>query len=204
MNISHTIFLPSTYISAAPTAELKILQRSICSCEDDWLPSCRIVYSSSGKVNLTEQQPHIQDMLWASITSIHKHILFENVYLDLQQRRKIMADILLSCAKDREEFIDVRKRLMKDAKYVRALASVVCVSCWLEFTTIISTDFQPDGHIGTICGNVRKAAQAHVTSHYGLTKGANDRVADLLKNNAYIYPINAKVRNTFLVYSSLS
>ncbi|KIK34138.1 hypothetical protein CY34DRAFT_98516, partial [Suillus luteus UH-Slu-Lm8-n1] len=140
----------------------------------DWLPSCRIIYSSSGKVNLTEQQPHIQDLLWASITCLHEHILFENMYLDLQQRRKIMADILLSCAKDGEEFIDVRKRLMKDVKYVRALSSV------------------PEGRIGTIRGNVRKAAQAHVASHYGLMKGADDRVADLLKNNAYIYPVNAK------------
>lgn len=157
-----------------PADDEAVSARSIRSREDDWLPSCRIVYSSSGKVNLTEQQPHIQDMLRASITSIHEHILFENAYLDLQQRRKIMADILLSCAKDGEEFIDVRKRLTKDAKYVRALASV------------------PEGRIGTIRGNVRKAAQAHVASHYGLTKGADDRVADLLKNNAYIYPVNAK------------
>ncbi|KAG1765367.1 hypothetical protein EDD22DRAFT_951186 [Suillus occidentalis] len=157
-----------------PADDEPVSARSIRSREDDWLPSCRIIYSSSGKVNLTEQQSHIQDMLRASITSIHEHILFENAYLDLQQRRKIMADILLSCAKDGEEFIDVRKRLMKDAKYVHALASV------------------PEGRIGTIHGNVRKAAQAHVASHYGLTKGADDRVADLLKNNAYIYPVNVK------------
>lgn len=111
-----------------------------------------------------------------------------------------MADILLSCAKDGEEFVDVRKRLMKDAKYVRALSSVVCVSCCLEFTTVISTHLQPEGRIGTIRGNVRKAAQAHVASHYGLTKGADDRVADLLKNNAYIYPVNAKVCQIFIVY----
>ncbi|KAG1851900.1 hypothetical protein F4604DRAFT_1959113 [Suillus subluteus] len=128
--------------------------QSIRSCEDDWLPSCRIVYSSSGKVNLTEQQPHIQDMLRASITCLHEHILFENTYLDLQQRRKIMANILLSCAKDGEEFIDVRKWLTKDVKYVRALSSV------------------PEGRIGTIC--------------------ADERVTDLLKNKAYIYPVNAK------------
>ncbi|KAG2156983.1 hypothetical protein DEU56DRAFT_750205 [Suillus clintonianus] len=99
----------------------------------------------SGKVNITEQQPHIQDMLWASITCLHKHILFENTYLDLQQRRKIMANILLSCAKDGEEFVD------------------------------------PKDHIGTI----------HA-SYYGPTKGADDRVVNLLKNNAYIYPVNIK------------
>ncbi|KAG1839582.1 hypothetical protein F4604DRAFT_1835203 [Suillus subluteus] len=51
---------------------------------------------------------------------------------------------------------------------------------------------QPEGRIGTICGNVRKAAQAHVASHYGLTKGADERVTDLLKNKAYIYPVNTK------------
>ncbi|KAG1736442.1 uncharacterized protein EDB91DRAFT_1250064 [Suillus paluster] len=51
---------------------------------------------------------------------------------------------------------------------------------------------EPEGHIGTIRGNVRKAAQAHVASHYGLTKGADERVADLLKNKAYIYPVNVK------------
>ncbi|KAG1729322.1 uncharacterized protein EDB91DRAFT_1085767 [Suillus paluster] len=61
----------------------------------------------------------------------------------------------------------VRKRLTKDAKY-------------------------PEGRIGTIRGNVRKAAQAHVASHYGPMKGADERVADLLKNKAYIYPVNAK------------
>ncbi|KAG1847437.1 hypothetical protein C8R48DRAFT_779159 [Suillus tomentosus] len=160
--------------SGPPADDEAVSARSIRSREDDWLPSCRIVYSSSGKVNLTEQQPHIQDLLRASITCLHEHILFENAYLDLQQRRKIMADILLSCAKDGEEFVDVRKRLTKDAKYVRALSSV------------------PEGRIGTIRGNVRKVAQAHVASHYGLTKGADDRVADLLKNNAYIYPVNAK------------
>ncbi|KAG1738095.1 uncharacterized protein EDB91DRAFT_1347702 [Suillus paluster] len=159
-----------------PADDEAVSARSIRSCKDDWLPSCRIMYSASGKVNITEQQPHIQDMLRASITCLHKHILFENAYLDLQQRRKIMADILLSCAKDGEdsEFVDVRKRLMKDAKYVCALSLV------------------PEGRIGTIRRNVRKAAQAHVASHYGLTKGADDRVKDLLKNNAYIYPVNAK------------
>ncbi|KAG1736275.1 hypothetical protein EDD22DRAFT_852275 [Suillus occidentalis] len=149
-----------------PADDEPVSARSIRSREDDWLPSCRIVYSSSGKVNLTEQQSHIQDMLRASITSIHEHILFENAYLDLQQRRKIMADILLSCAKDRRG-IHRREKTSYEGR-------------------------KPEGRIGTIRGNVRKAAQAHVASHYGLTKGADDRVADLLKNNAYIYPVNVK------------
>ncbi|KAG2060508.1 hypothetical protein BDR06DRAFT_966990 [Suillus hirtellus] len=153
--------------SGPPADDKAVSAWSIHSHEDDWLPSCRIIYSSSGKVNLTKQQPHIQDLLWALITCLHEHILFKNAYLDLQQRRKIMANILLSCVKDGEEFIDVRKQLMKDVKY-------------------------PEGHIGTIRRNIRKAVQAHVASHYGLMKGADNRVMDLLKNNAYIYPVNMK------------
>ncbi|KAG1903011.1 uncharacterized protein F5891DRAFT_1185660 [Suillus fuscotomentosus] len=66
------------------------------------------------------------------------------------------------------------KQLMKDLKYVHALSLV------------------PEGHIGGIHENIRKAVQAHVASHYGLMKGADERVTDLLKNNAYIYPANTK------------
>lgn len=58
---------------------------------------------------------------------------------------------------------------------------------------VIAIHLQPEGHIGGIRTNIRKAAQVHVASHYGLMKGANERVADLLKNNAYIYPANTKV-----------
>ncbi|KAG1828865.1 hypothetical protein EV424DRAFT_1536324 [Suillus variegatus] len=60
-------------------------------------------------------------------------------------------------------------------------------------TMVIAIHLQPEGHIGGIRTNIRKAAQVHVASHYGLMKGANERVADLLKNNAYIYPANTKV-----------
>ncbi|KAG0698922.1 hypothetical protein DFH29DRAFT_1016389 [Suillus ampliporus] len=58
----------------------------------------------------------------------------------------------------------------------------------------------PKGRIGSICGNIRKAVQAHVASHYQLMKGADKRVAELLKNNAYIYPVNTKVR-TMLIFA---
>ncbi|KAG1740115.1 uncharacterized protein EDB91DRAFT_1082096 [Suillus paluster] len=126
-----------------------------------------VTVNDSGKVNLTDQQAHIQDMIRASITCLHKHLLFKNAYPELQQRRKLMADILMSCTKDGEEFDAVRKRLAKDPKY-------------------------PKGRIGSIHRNVRKAAQAHVASHYQLMKGADERVAELLKNNAYIYPVNTK------------
>ncbi|KAG0692584.1 hypothetical protein DFH29DRAFT_1084643 [Suillus ampliporus] len=161
-------------ISDGPPADEQVSAKSVRSHEEAWPAPCRIVYSNSGKVNLTDQQPHIQDMIRASITSLQKHLLFENVYPELQQRRKLMADILMSCTKDGEEFVAVRKRLAKDPKYVRALSSV------------------PKGRIGSIRGNVRKAAQAHVASHYQLMKGADERVAELLKNNAYIYPVNTK------------
>ncbi|KAG2078737.1 hypothetical protein BDR04DRAFT_1112872 [Suillus decipiens] len=153
--------------SDGPPLDDPVLARSIRSCEDDWPSACHIMYSSTGKVNLTEQQPHIQEMLQASITCVHEHILFKNSYLDLQQRRKIMANILMSCTEDGEGLVEVRKQLAKDLKY-------------------------PEGCIASIHANVRKAVQVHVASHYGLTKGADKRVADLLKNNAYIYPANTK------------
>lgn len=93
--------------------------------EEDWPLSSWIIYSTSGKVNLTDQQAHMQDMLRASITRILEYLVFENAYPDLEHRRKITGDILLMCTDDRPEFEAVRSRLMKDAKYVRALASVV-------------------------------------------------------------------------------
>ncbi|KAG1738097.1 uncharacterized protein EDB91DRAFT_1347703 [Suillus paluster] len=103
-------------ISDRPPADeqLEVTAKSVRSCEDDWPARCRIVYSGSGKVNLTDQQAHIQDMIHASITCLHKHLLFENAYPELQQQRKLMADILMSCTKDGEEFDAVRKRLAKD------------------------------------------------------------------------------------------
>lgn len=64
-------------------------------------------------------------MLRAAITSLHEHILFENSYPELQQRRKLMADVLMSCTKDGEDFDAVRNRLAKDSKYVRVLSTVV-------------------------------------------------------------------------------
>jgi hypothetical protein len=93
--------------------------------EEDWPPNSQIVFSNSGKVNLTEQQSHIQDMLRASITRLHEHLIFEDSYPDLEQRRKLTGDILLASTTERAEFEAVKSRLMKDAKYVRALASVV-------------------------------------------------------------------------------
>ncbi|KAG1789962.1 uncharacterized protein HD556DRAFT_1243016 [Suillus plorans] len=142
--------------------------------EEDWPLSSWIIYSTSGKVNLTDQQAHMQDMLRASITRILEYLVFENAYPDLEHRRKITGDILLACTDDRPEFEAVRSRLMKDAKYVRALASV------------------PEGRISHFRNNVRKVAQAHVASHYGLIKGADTKVADLLKKNMFIYPVNSK------------
>jgi hypothetical protein len=72
--------------------------------EEDWPPNSQIVYSNSGKVNLTEQQSHIQDMLRASITCLHEYLIFENLYPDLEQRRKLTGDILLAATDERPEF----------------------------------------------------------------------------------------------------
>ncbi|KAG1883995.1 hypothetical protein F4604DRAFT_1677161 [Suillus subluteus] len=93
--------------------------------EEDWPLSSRIIYSTSGKVNLTDQHAHMQDMLHASITHILEYLVFENAYPDLEHWWKITGDILLACTNDRPKFEAVRSRLMKDLKYVRALASVV-------------------------------------------------------------------------------
>lgn len=92
--------------------------------EEDWPPNSRIVYSNSGKVNLTGQQSHIQDMLQASITRLHEYLLFENSYPDLEQRRRLTGDILLAATNEQPEFDAVKSRLIKDAKYVRTLALV--------------------------------------------------------------------------------
>ncbi|KAG2029851.1 hypothetical protein BDR03DRAFT_1017828 [Suillus americanus] len=48
------------------------------------------------------------------------------------------------------------------------------------------------GCISHFRNHVRKVAQAHVASHYGLTKGADTKVVDLLKKNMFIYPVNSK------------
>lgn len=101
--------------------------RHMRTSEEDWPASCRIIFSTSGKVNLTDQQPHMQNMLRAAITRILEYLVFENSYPDLELRRKITGDILLACTDERPEFEAVKSRLMKDPKYVRALASVVCV-----------------------------------------------------------------------------
>lgn len=77
---------------------------------------------------------------------------------------------------------------------------VVVMFCFILLTALLPA-LQPEGQIGSIRGNVRKAAQAHVATHYGLTKGADERVSHLLKNNAYIYPVNAKVRTTLVLCS---
>lgn len=95
--------------------------------EEDWPASSRIVFSTSSKVNLTDQQPHIQNMLCTAITHILKYLVFENSYPDLELRQKIMGDILLACTDERPEFKAVESCLMKDLKYVQVLASVVCV-----------------------------------------------------------------------------
>ncbi|KAG1788596.1 uncharacterized protein HD556DRAFT_1496966 [Suillus plorans] len=116
--------------------------------EEDWPLSSWIIYSTSGKVNLTDQQAHMQNMLRASITRILEYLVFENAYPDLEHRRKITGDILLACTDD-----------------------------WLQ------CHFR---------NNVRKVAQAHVASHYGLIKGADMKVADLLKKNMFMYPVNSK------------
>ncbi|KAG1874047.1 hypothetical protein C8R48DRAFT_669676 [Suillus tomentosus] len=116
----------------------------------------------------------MQDMLRASITRILEYLVFKNVYPDLEHRQKIMEDILLVCTDDQPGFEAVRSRLMKDAKYVQALASV------------------PEGCISHFLNNVRQVAQAHVASHYGLIKGADTKVTDLLIKNMFIYPVNSK------------
>lgn len=53
---------------------------------------------------------------------------------------------------------------------------------------------QPEGRINYLHLNVQKAAEAHVASHCGLTKGMDEKVAELLKNNVFIYPLNSKVQ----------
>ncbi|KAG1773501.1 hypothetical protein EDD22DRAFT_946924 [Suillus occidentalis] len=87
---------------------------------------------------------------------------------------RLLGDILLACMDERPEFEAVKSHLMKDLKYVQALASV------------------PEGCISHFRNHVRKVAQVHVASHYGLMKGADTKVADLLKKNMFIYPVNSK------------
>ncbi|KAG2107645.1 uncharacterized protein F5147DRAFT_774089 [Suillus discolor] len=91
--------------------------------EEDWPLSSWIIYSTSGKVNLTDQQARMQDMLRASITRILEYLVFENAYPDLEHWWKITGDILLTCTDDQPEFEAVRSRLMKDAKYPKGRIS---------------------------------------------------------------------------------
>lgn len=59
---------------------------------------------------------------------------------------------------------------------------------------------QPEGRINYLHLNVQKAAEAHVASHCGLTKGMDEKVAELLKNNVFIYPLNSKIIQTRLSF----
>ncbi|KIK32066.1 hypothetical protein CY34DRAFT_111126, partial [Suillus luteus UH-Slu-Lm8-n1] len=57
---------------------------------------------------------------------------------------------------------------------------------------VYSNSGKPEGRISYLYLNVQKAVEAHVASHYGLTKGMDEKVAELLKNNVFIYPLNSK------------
>ncbi|KAG1866358.1 hypothetical protein C8R48DRAFT_672113 [Suillus tomentosus] len=101
-----------------------------------------------------------------------------NSQIVYKQRRKLTGDILLAATDKQPEFDAVKSRLMKDAKYVQALALV------------------PEGRISYLRLNVQKAAEAHIASHYGLTKGMDEKVVELLKNNVFIYLLNSKGKPT--------
>ncbi|KAH7903743.1 hypothetical protein BJ138DRAFT_1120086 [Hygrophoropsis aurantiaca] len=140
--------------------------------EEDWPVTARIHYSSTGKVNLTEQQPHIQDMLRSAIKATHQHLTFEDAYPDLDKRRKMAPRLLLDCTDDRPAFSAVRERIKRDAKYVRVLAAVA------------------EARINKFRNGIRIAAQRHTISYFSLTKGCDEKIAKLLENNQFIFPLD--------------
>ncbi|KAH7904359.1 hypothetical protein BJ138DRAFT_1166647 [Hygrophoropsis aurantiaca] len=144
--------------------------------ELQWPESCRLQYNDDGKVNLNAQKPHIQSMLRDSISELHKYILFENAHPSYKDKPKITADLLLSATERTGACMDVRKRLKKDPKYVRALAAV------------------PEGRVSTFRGAFLTAAMKHVMPSYGLRSGPELKkaVAALLENDTYIYPSDEK------------
>ncbi|KAH7908387.1 hypothetical protein BJ138DRAFT_1157814, partial [Hygrophoropsis aurantiaca] len=144
--------------------------------ELQWPESCRLRYNDDGKVNLNTQTPHIQSMLRETISELHKHILFENAHPSYQDKPKITADLLLFATQKNSACTDVRKRLKKDSKYVRALAAV------------------PEGRVSTFRGAFLTAAMKHVMPSYGLRSGPELKkaVAALLENDTYIYPVDEK------------
>ncbi|KAF8833116.1 hypothetical protein BDN67DRAFT_976724 [Paxillus ammoniavirescens] len=140
-----------------------------------WPAETRIALNARGKVNLTEQQPHIQEMLRKAIRSAQRHISFEHSYPDITEKRRTTADILYVAAGETFGCELVQKRLSRDPHYARALASV------------------PDGRVTKFRLRAKAIAQRYVASAYGLEKGCDpETVRQLLEKNTYIFPVNDK------------
>ncbi|KAH7904362.1 hypothetical protein BJ138DRAFT_1166645 [Hygrophoropsis aurantiaca] len=150
-----------------------ITTRQPVRSEEDWPVTARLHYSSNGKVNLTDQQAHIQDMLRSAIKSTHQHLAFEDAYPDLDKRRKMAPNTLLDCTDERPAFQAVRERIKQDAKFVRVLAAVA------------------EARISKFRNGIRSAAQRHTISTFSLTKGCDEKIAELLENNRFIFPFDA-------------
>ncbi|KAH7920918.1 hypothetical protein BV22DRAFT_766598 [Leucogyrophana mollusca] len=149
---------------------------SVANSERCWGSSTQLKFNSHGKVNLTAQQSHIQSLLRAAISLTHQHLAFEDAYPDLNEKRRVMANLLLTAAKSENGCAEVRSRLKKDAPYVRVLAR------------------QPEGRVSKFRNDFKGAAERRVPAALGLEKNAagREKAAALLCKDAYLFPLDAK------------
>jgi len=56
---------------------------------------------------------------------MQKYLAFENAYPTILQRQQVTGDLLHTAATENRKGSDICERLQDDAKYVRALATVV-------------------------------------------------------------------------------
>jgi len=96
-----------------------------------WPEVTRLTYNDDGKIKLNAQQHHVQSILRTSISEMQKYLAFENAYPTILQRQQVTGDLLHTAATENRKGSDICERLQDDAKYVCALATVVCTPAML-------------------------------------------------------------------------
>ncbi|KAH7926059.1 hypothetical protein BV22DRAFT_1119098 [Leucogyrophana mollusca] len=138
-----------------------------------WPEETHLVYSTDGKtILLKEQQPHIRKILRATIVEFFKSIVFVNAYPS-DDKTETAIKALVAVAK-RLDYENIEQRLKKDIDYAGALAAV------------------PVGRLSKFRGDIKKIASQCAISEYLLRSGCADQIVELLEDDAYIYPCNAK------------
>ncbi|KZT18175.1 hypothetical protein NEOLEDRAFT_1125670 [Neolentinus lepideus HHB14362 ss-1] len=134
-----------------------------------------LVYNARGKLNLTTQTEEIQAVIRRAIDISLIEILTVNSYPDVTMRTKLVRDACVNAAvKLGDHYKPILIKLLdeKQKEFVKALSNI------------------PDARISLARGEVRDAALGQVVGHYGLIQGCGKHVAELLKEQRYIFSVN--------------